>query len=139
MNQEEKILDALANLTAAMQKGFSDMGGRFQAIEERLDQQEKKARKTAKRQHLQAEEILELKKAVKALAEREPLRTWPDAAAIRKESAYREFEERGVGKVTALRALQKEGTIKADNRGKYTQVVRIEGGVRRVLVIQVEK
>ena len=113
------------------------MTGRFEAIEDRLDRQEKKTRKTAKRQQLQAAEIAELKEAVRDLAEREPLRTWPDAAAIKKESAYREFEERGVGKVTALRALQQDGTIKTDAGGKRTQVIRIGGGVQRVLVVQI--
>ena len=139
MDQEEKILEALANLTAAVQKGFSDMSGRFEAIEDRLDRQEKKARKTAQRQQLQAAEIAELKEAVRGLAEREPLRIWPDAAAIRKESAYREFEERGVGKLTALRALQKDGTIRAGSENKRTQVIRVDGDVRRVIVVTIEE
>ena len=133
---EEKILDALANLTAAMQKGFADMSGRFEAIEDRLDRQEKKARKTANRQQLQAAEIAELKEIVHSLAEREPVRTWPDAAAIKKESAYQKFEERDVGKVTALRALQKEGTIKAGDGNKRTQVIRVDGGIQRVIIVQ---
>ena len=137
MDNEEKILDALANLTAAMQKGFADMGGRFEAIEDRLDRQEKKTRKNAQRQQLQAAEIAELKEAVRGLAEREPLRTLHNGTAIRKESAYREFEAQGVGKVTALRALQKEGTIKAGDGNKRTQVIRIDGGVQRVLVVQI--
>lgn len=138
MNQEEKILDALAALTASMQKGFSDMAGRFEAIESRLDLQEKKTRKVTSFQQLQEAEIAELRAAVKQIAEREPLRTWHGGTAIRKETAYREFEKQGVGRVTALRALQKDGLIKAGDRNRRTQVIYHDGHAQRVIVVQIE-
>ena len=57
---EEKVLEALAQLNATMERGFSEMSGRFEAIESRLGKQEKTIKRTAKRQRLQASEIEQL-------------------------------------------------------------------------------
>ena len=87
---EQKVLEALAKLTETVEKGFSGMDKRFGAIESRLGQQEKKAQRTARQQRLQAAEIDKLKHIVRRLARQDPVRTYDDASAIRKEGAYRQ-------------------------------------------------
>lgn len=47
MDNEQMILQAIAQLTDTVTKGFQDMEGRFEGIENRLDGQERKLRRTA--------------------------------------------------------------------------------------------
>lgn len=89
MENEEKILAAIASLTSTMEKGFSDMTGRFEAIERRLDQQEADGKRAYRQQQLQEADIQKLKEIVRDLAENRPVRVWEDATAIQKKDAYR--------------------------------------------------
>lgn len=139
MTNEEKILAAMTELTETMNKGFSDMSARFEAIEDRLGKQEKKARKTAIRQSLQESEIQQLKEIVQQLAASEGLQSRGNTTAIRKESAYRKFEERGIGKVTAMRALRSTGVLKQDPEGKNTSTIYLDGECKRVIVVYTDK
>jgi len=136
---EDKILQAIASLTATMEKGFSDMSARFEAIEDRLGSQERKTRKTAQRQALQESEIRKLKEIVQRLATSEPCWSQGNTAAIRKESAYREFGECGIGKVTAMRALRKTGVVKQDPEGKNTCTIYLDGECTRVIVVYTDR
>lgn len=138
MSQEEKILEALANLTATMEKGFSEMNGRFESIESRLDQQEKKSRRTYRCQQLQAAEIERLKEIVHGLAHDAPVRVWEDSAAIRKSDAYPMFEEEGISSRKAMRALRNAGAIKLAAHGRSnTPTVWLDGKSQRVIVVQI--
>ena len=139
MTNEEKILAALTGLTETMNKGFSDMSARFETIEDRLGKQEKKARKTAMRQSLHESEIQQLKEIVQQLAASEGIRSIGNTTAIRKETAYRKFEERGIGKVTALRALRSTGVLKQDPEGKNTSTIYLDGECKRVIVVYTDK
>lgn len=132
---EDKVLEALAKLTATMEKGFSDMNGRFEAIEERLGRQEKKARRTSRQQRLQASEIEKLKHIVRTLARQAPVRTYDDASAIRKEGAYQEFEECGIDKVTAMKALRECGAIRRGHQGRNTDTIWLDGKCQRVIIV----
>ena len=132
---EDKILQAIEALTTSMEKGFTDMSARFEAIENRLGQQERKARKTAQRQVLQESEIQQLKEIVQRLAASQPYRAQGNRVAISKEAAYKEFKDCGIGKVTALRALQKTGVIQQDSQGKNTCTIYLDGEFKRVLVV----
>lgn len=136
MSEQEKILEALANLSASMTKGFEDMGARFEEIENRLGNQERKTRKTAQRQVLQEKEIQELKDIVYKMAETQPYMERPGGVAIRKEPAYRAFAKRGIGKVTAMRALRDAGTIMTDCEGHNTCVIYLDGQCERVIVVK---
>lgn len=136
---EEKILQAIEALTASMEKGFTEMGARFEAIENRLGQQERKARRTAHRQTLQENEIQQLKEIVQRLAASEPYWAQGNRVAISKEAAYKEFGECGIGKVTALRALQKTGVIKQDSQGKNTCTIYLDGECKRVIMVCTDK
>lgn len=133
---EEKILQAIANLATTVSQGFSNMEGRFESIEGRLDKQEKKLRRTAVRQQLQAEQIDELGKIVLDMAESAPLRSWDSSAAICKEDAYRSFEEMGVGRRTAMRALEKAGLIWTDSGHKRTKTIWLDGKCQRVIIVE---
>ena len=140
MENNQKILQAIESLTAAMEKGFSEMNGRFENIESRLDRQEKKTRSAYKRQQLQTEEIENLKRIVQDLARESPARTWPDRAAIRKSDAYPRFEDQGITPRTAMRALRSSGTIRPEPAGKgSTMCVRIDGRCTRVIVVETAK
>lgn len=132
---EEKVLEAIEKLTATMEKGFSDMNGRFEAIESRLWRQEKKAQRTARQQRLQASEIEKLKRIVQRLARQDPVRTYDDASAIRKEGAYQEFEECGIDKVTAMKALQECGAIRRGHQGRNTDTIWLDGKCQRVIIV----
>lgn len=72
MDNEQMILQAIAQLTDTVTKGFQDMEGRFEGIESRLDGQERKLRRTAVRQQLQDSQIEELSKIVQDMAENAP-------------------------------------------------------------------
>lgn len=133
---EEKILQAIANLAATVTQGFSDMEGRFEGIEDRLDKQEKKLRRTAVRQQLQADQIDELGRIVRDMAETAPLRSWDGSAAICKEDAYRSFEELGVGRRTAMKALERAGVIWTDNRNRRTKTIWLDGKCQRVIIVE---
>lgn len=135
MTCEEKLLEALETLTATMNKGFSDMGARFEGIEARLGAQERKTKKAARRQALQESEIQDLKKMVYQLAQSQPCRKRGNAVAIRKEPVYSEFEERGISKVAAMRALRDAGAIKAYQDGKNTRTIYLDGHLERVIIV----
>lgn len=135
MDNEQMILQAIAQLTDTVTKGFQDMEGRFEGIESRLDGQERKLRRTAVRQQLQDSQIEELSKIVQDMAENTPLRSWDGSAAICKEEAYQSFEEIGVGRRTAMRALEKAGAIRADKNSRRTKVIRLDGKCQRVIIV----
>lgn len=136
MDNEQMILQAIAQLSDTVTKGFRDMEGRFESVESRLDAQEKSLRRTAVRQQLQDGKIRELSKIVHDMAETSPLKSWEDSAAIRKEDAYQSFEEAGVGRRTAMRALEKDGAIRADRNGKRTKVIWLDGKCQRVIIVE---
>lgn len=130
----EEILQALKELSGAMNKGFSDMSARFESIEGRLAAQEKRVRNTYTRQNLMEKDIQALKDIVYELAEKEPCRSRPNGTAIRKEAAYRKFADRGIGKVKALCALRDAGMIQTHN-GKNTCTIWLDGKPQRVIIV----
>lgn len=132
---EDKVLEAIAKLAAAVENGFSSMDGRFEAIESRLGKQEKKARRTARQQQLQASEIEKLKAIVQRLARQAPVRTYDDASAIRRDAAYQEFEECGIDKVTAMKALREGGAIRRGHQGRNTDTIWLDGKCQRVIIV----
>lgn len=136
MDNEQMILQAIAQLTDTVTKGFQDMEGRFERIESRLDGQERKLRRTAVRQQLQDSQIEELSRIVQDMAENAPLRSWDGSAAICKEDAYQNFEEIGVGRRIAMRALEKAGAIRADKNSRRTKVIRLDGKCQRVIIVE---
>lgn len=136
MDNEKAILEAISDLRNAVSQGFNDMDGRFESLESRLGGQEKKLRRTEARQRKQAGEIAELQKIVRDLAQHAPLRDWGDTAAIRKEDAYRGFEQLGVGKVVAMRELEKAGTIRTTNDSKRTKTIWLDGKCQRVIIVE---
>ena len=131
----EEILQAIRELTDAMNKGFSDMSGRFETIEKRLSIQEKKARKTYTRQKLMEADVQALKDIIHELAEKEPCRVRPDGTAIRKEATYEKFGDCGIGKVKALCALRDAGVIRTDATGKNTCTIWLDNKPQRVLIV----
>ena len=131
----EEILQAIRELTDTMNKGFSDMSGRFETIEKRLGIQEKKARKTYTRQKLMEADVQALKNIIRELAEKEPCRVRPDGTAIRKEAAYEKFGDCGIGKVKALCALRDAGVIRTDATGKNTCTIWLDNKPQRVLIV----
>ena len=136
MENENKILDAIANLAVSMEVGFSGINSRFESIESRLDSQEKQSKRTYQKQELQNEEIQKLKMSVRRLAESAPVRTWPGRTAILKEDAYPEFEKQGVSARRAMRALRRSGTIQIDTGGKNTVCIYLNGRCQRVIVVK---
>lgn len=132
---EDKVLEAIAKLAAAVENGFSSMDGRFEAIESRLGKQEKKARRTVRQQQLQASEIEKLKAIVQRLARQAPVRTYDDASAIRRDAAYQEFEECGIDKVTAMKALREGGAIRRGHQGRNTDTIWLDGKCQRVIIV----
>lgn len=59
-----------------------------------------------------------------------------DCDAICKEEAYQSFEEIGVGRRTAMRALEKAGAIRADKNSRRTKVIRLDGKCQRVIIVE---
>lgn len=74
MDNEQMILQAIAQLTDTVTKGFQDMEGRF--------------------------------------------------------------EEIGVGRRIAMRALEKAGAIRADKNSRRTKVIRLDGKCQRVIIVE---
>ena len=132
---DDKILEAITALTATVNDNFKAMRDSLTDIEERLTQQEGKTRKISERQRLQEKDIEELKKIVLDLAERKPIKKRCDGVAISKEEAYRRFAGKGIGKVTATRALRDAGMLATDTEGKCTITIWNNGGYLRVLLI----
>ena len=132
---EEKVLEALAQLNATMERGFSEMSGRFEAIESRLGKQEKTIKRTAKRQRLQASEIEQLKAVVQDLARQAPVRNYGDASAIRRDAAYHGSKRCGIDKVTAMKALREAGTIRPGHEDRNTDTIWLDGKCQRVIIV----
>lgn len=132
---EDKVLEALAQLNATMQRGFSEMSGRFEDIERRLGKQEKTAKRTAQRQRLQASEIEQLKAVVQDLARQAPVRDYGDASAIRRDAAYHGFKRCGIDKVTAMKALREAGTIRPGHEDRNTDTIWLDGKCQRVIIV----
>ena len=101
----------------------------------RLEGQERRARRATQFRQLQEAEIQKLKEIALSLASEEPLRSGDGAAAISKETAYRRFEECGVGKVTAMRALRKAGVLRLDRAGRNTTTIWLNGKCQRVIIV----
>lgn len=136
--EEDKILAAISELGNRLET-------RFETLEQRLTEQERQSKKAAKAsrkasevQRQQGADIERLKQIVYTLAEQEPLRRWecPPSAAIRKETAYADFERNGISRREAARLLDEAGVIRHDRRGKRTPVIQLDGKVRRVLIVE---
>lgn len=114
---KETILSAIQTLSERIDGSFSEVRQSLSDIERRLGEQEIKSRKLTERQSLQEKNIEELKRIVLDLAKREPIKVRPDGVAISKERAYRRFREKGIGKVTAKKALRDAGLLATDTQG----------------------
>lgn len=136
--EEDKILAAISELGNRLET-------RFETLEQRLTEQERQSKKASKAsrkasevQRQQGADIERLKQIVYTLAEKEPLRRWecPPSAAIRKETAYADFERNGISRREAARLLDEAGVIRHDRRGKRAPVIQLDGKVRRVLIVE---
>lgn len=136
---EQEILKKLEELSWRMDAGFKGISGAIADLERRLSKQEKKARKTEKRQAVQDAELANLKKVVKNLAGSAEARKYGSDVAIRKEPAYKGFEECGVRKKDAMVALRDAGVVRTDSQNKNTCCIRIDGKVERVIVVCMDK
>lgn len=136
---DDEILKAITALTATVNSNFRTMQESLAGIESRLEQQESKTRKMAKRQSLQEKDIEELKRIVLDLAENRPIKRFRNGAAISKEDAYRRFAGNGIGKVKATTALRDAGMLATDTEGKCTVTIRTDGKIIRVLLVTTEK
>lgn len=134
--EEKAILDAISALSERIDGRFSEIRKSLTDIEQRLEMQESKSQKITERQSLQEKDIEELKRIVLDLAKREPIKVRPDGVAISKEKAYNRFREKGIGKVTAKRALRDAGVLAADKQGQISIVVWDCGKPVRVLLVR---
>lgn len=134
MTEQQLILQKLEELSKRMDDGFNGVSGEIRDLERRLGKQEKKIRKAAKEQSLQASEIEKLKKIVKDIADSDG-RRYGSEVAIRKEPAYEGFEECGISKRAAMRALRDAGAIKTDSQNKTTCTIRVGGKAERVIMV----
>lgn len=135
MGGEQEILKKLEDLSGRMDAGFKGISGAISDLERRLCKQERKASRTAKRQSMQDAELAKLKKVVKDLAESAEARKYGPDVAIRKEPAYKGFEECGVRKKDAMTALRDAGVVRTDSQNKNTCCIRMDGKVERVIVV----
>lgn len=135
MGNEDEILRRLDELSKMVDGGFKGMREAIADLEGRMERQEMKTRQTAHRQQLQASEIEGLKRIVRDLADSDAAWQRGGETAIRKEPAYEEFEEAGIGKRVAMRALRDAGAIKADSQNKTTCTIRIGGKAERVIIV----
>ena len=133
---KETILSAIQTLSERIDGSFSEIRQSLTDIEQRLGMQENKSRRIAEQQSLQEKDIEELKRIVLDLARREPIKVRSDGVAISKERAYRRFREKGIGKVTAKRALRDAGVLAADAQGQISIVVWDCGRPVRVLLVR---
>lgn len=134
--EEKAILDAISALSERIDGRFSEIRKSLTDIEQRLEMQESKSQKITERQSLQEKDIEELKRIVLDLAKREPIKVRPDGVAISKEKAYNRFREKGIGKVTAKRALRDAGVLAADAQGQISIVIWDCGKPVRVLLVR---
>lgn len=128
MENEQMVLEGF-------EQRIADLESRLSEVEKRLEGQERKARRASQFQQLQEAEIQKLKEIALSLASEEPLRSGDGAAAISKETAYQRFEECGVGKVTAMRALRKAGVLRLDRAGRNTTTIWLNGKCQRVIIV----
>lgn len=135
-NDSEKILKTLGDLSHKIDISLTAIRQSLSDIEQRLKEQEDKSVKITERQALQDKDIEELKEIVLDLARREPIKVRPDGVAISKEKAYNRFREKGIGKVTAKRALRDAGVLAADAQGQISIVVWDCGRPVRVLLVR---
>lgn len=135
---EERIITAINQLG-------DRLDGRLTELENRLDRQEqqvratsKAARKTAAAQKRQGNDIEQLKRIVYGLAKNDPLRRWdsPPAAAVRKETAYADFERSGYSRREATCLLDEAGILRHDGSGKRAPAIWLDGKVERVLIVE---
>lgn len=134
MDNEQEILKTLKEISGRMDAGFKGIEDAIADLERRIAKQEKKSRKAAKQQDVQADEIRKLKKIVRSLAESDGHKR-SDGTAIYKEPAYAEFEKCGIEKRAAMKELRDAGAIKTDSEGKTTCAVRIDGKLRRLIIV----
>lgn len=137
---EEKILEAISQLGITMNNGFSEINGRFKAIEDRLGIQEASTKATQQAQQLQSKEIRKLQEIVRQLAEDKPIRAMPNGTAISKNDAYPLIEKEGFSVRKAMCSLRKAGVIQADHETKSgktrnTVNIRMNGRIQRVIVV----
>ena len=137
--ENKEILDAINALTESVNQNLRTMQTALSNIEERLEAQERRTKRTYEKQVLQESDIEELKKIVYELAENKPLKRCQNCTAIPKEEAYRRFAQKGYGKVTATRALAGAGVLRSDSSNRRSLVIRLDRWtVARVLIVIVE-
>ena len=124
MENEQMVLEGF-------EQRIADLESRLSEVEKRLEGQ----KRASQFRQLQEAEIQKLKEIALSLASEEPLRSGDGAAAISKETAYRRFEECGVGKVTAMRALRKAGVLRLDRAGRNTTTIWLNGKCQRVIIV----
>lgn len=135
LESAEKQRKAIADIGQQLIDGFAAVQSYMQGMEQRLTTQERQTKRVLHRQNLQQQEIDGLKKIVLDLAENRPIRRVNGSVAIRKEEAYERFEDCGIGKVSATRALRDAGMLRVDGSGKCTITIWHEGGCLRVLMV----
>lgn len=135
-NDSEKILKTLGDLSHKIDISLTAIRQSLSDIEQRLKEQEDKSAKITERQALQDKDIEELKEIVLDLARREPIKVRSDGVAISKERAYRRFREKGIGKVTAKKALRDAGLLATDTQGCISITIWNSGKPVRVLLVR---
>ena len=116
---ESKILEAIATLR-------SELGSRFDSIELKLN----RTKKTVRKQQTQIDNLQEI---VQAMQSAPKLRDNP--TCLDKNGVYKLIEQLGYDPYTALRALLDGGYIRHGENGRRTVNQRINGEVKRVIVI----
>lgn len=138
---EGKVLAAIEALSQKMDSRFETLEQRLTEQERRSKKADKATRKVAEVQRQQGADIERLKQIVYTLAEQEPLRRWecPPTVAVQKETAYADFERNGFNRREAARLLDEAGVIRHDPRGKRAPAIRLDGRIQRVLIVELEK
>lgn len=133
--EEQRILEAIESLR-------QDLGGRLDSIEQRLDGTERRLKDSEQQQDRQQRDIDALFKRLDALCRDKPIwRSYDQReVAVRKEDAYKLFEELGFTHREALRAIDRAGKLsrnQCDHRDRHlVKKVRAPrlGPVRAVVV-----
>ncbi|MCD8366103.1 MAG: hypothetical protein LUC83_09935 [Clostridiales bacterium] len=131
----QEILQLVKQMSEKMDDGFARTNQSIADLEKRLTGQEERTNNLRVIQHVQADEIKELRKIVKDLAESDGIRKVGDGTAIQKEPAYAGFDECGISRRKAMKALRDAEVIRPDSEGRNTCTVRIDGKVTRVIVV----
>lgn len=140
--KEKEIIRTLNALSDTISKGFSDMGSRFENIEQRLSSTEDQQKQLIVRQNKQKRDIDALFARLDALCEDKPIWASKDGREIgvRKEDAYSVFKKMGFSRLEAMHLLDKAGRLSRNMNDRHlTKVVRSpEIGKTRAVVIFAE-